>query len=101
MEHTKPEMKESYGNYIGGEWIASESGKTFESRNPSNTTELIGEFAQQALARPPVVVGYTGVVADEDRGRFLRAGAVEIVQKPLDRAAFEGALRRAIAKARR
>lgn len=34
-----------WGNYIGGEWIPSESGKTFESRNPANTRELIGEFA--------------------------------------------------------
>jgi len=37
--------EKTWGNYIGGEWIASESGKTFESRNPSNTNELIGEFA--------------------------------------------------------
>jgi acyl-CoA reductase-like NAD-dependent aldehyde dehydrogenase len=37
--------EKTWGNYIGGEWVASESGKTFESRNPSNTNEVIGEFA--------------------------------------------------------
>jgi len=37
--------EKTWGNYIGGEWIPSESGKTFESRNPANTNELIGEFA--------------------------------------------------------
>lgn len=55
----------------------------------------------KTLDRPPVIVGYTGVVADEDRGRLLRAGAIEIVQKPLDRGVFEAALRRALAKAQR
>jgi aldehyde dehydrogenase (NAD+) len=37
--------QKTWGNYIAGEWVASESGKTFESRNPANTNELIGEFA--------------------------------------------------------
>ena len=37
--------EQTWGNYIDGEWVASESGKTFESRNPANTNELIGEFA--------------------------------------------------------
>ncbi len=42
---TVTSKEKTWGNYIGGEWVASESGKTFESRNPSNTNELIGEFA--------------------------------------------------------
>ncbi|MCO5220223.1 MAG: aldehyde dehydrogenase family protein [Thermomicrobiales bacterium] len=40
----------TWGNYIGGEWVASESGKTFESRSPSNTNDLIGEFAASTKA---------------------------------------------------
>jgi alpha-ketoglutaric semialdehyde dehydrogenase len=35
----------TYGNFIGGEWIPSRSGKTFENRSPANTNELIGIFA--------------------------------------------------------
>ena len=36
----------SYGNYIGGEWVPAASGKTFENRNPSDTSDLIATFAQ-------------------------------------------------------
>ena len=34
----------TFANYIGGEWVPSESGATFENRNPANTTDLIGLF---------------------------------------------------------
>ena len=33
------------GNFIGGQWQSSESGATFENRNPANHTDLIGLFA--------------------------------------------------------
>ena len=35
----------SFGNFIGGEWHQSQSGRTFESRNPADTRDLIGTFA--------------------------------------------------------
>ncbi|MDP8904048.1 MAG: aldehyde dehydrogenase family protein [Chloroflexota bacterium] len=35
----------TYGNFIGGEWRAAESGRTFESRNPADTRDLIARFA--------------------------------------------------------
>ncbi len=35
----------TYGNYIGGEWRPAASGQTFENRNPANTGELVGRFA--------------------------------------------------------
>jgi len=35
-----------YKNFIGGEWVASASGQTFENRNPANTDDLIGVFQQ-------------------------------------------------------
>src|SRR3990170_1711526 len=31
-------------NYISGKFIASNTGRTFESRNPANTDEVIGTF---------------------------------------------------------
>src|SRR5262245_43991948 len=34
-----------FGNWIGGEWKPSESGATFENRNPARTDDLIGTFA--------------------------------------------------------
>ena len=37
--HTK-----TYHNYIGGEWVASGSGETFENVNPADTRDLVGRF---------------------------------------------------------
>ncbi len=33
-----------YKNFIGGEWVDSVTGKTFENRNPADTRELLGTF---------------------------------------------------------
>ena len=33
-----------YSNYIDGKWVKAKNGKTFESRNPANTDEVIGSF---------------------------------------------------------
>jgi acyl-CoA reductase-like NAD-dependent aldehyde dehydrogenase len=33
-----------YKNFIGGEWVASHSGQTFENRNPADTRDIIGAF---------------------------------------------------------
>lgn len=33
-----------FGNFIGGQWLPSESNTTFENRNPANTDDLIGLF---------------------------------------------------------
>ena len=38
-------MPPSFGNYIAGAWVPAASGKTFENRNPADTSELIGTFA--------------------------------------------------------
>ena len=34
----------THKNYIGGKWIPSATGKTFENRNPANTDELLGRY---------------------------------------------------------
>jgi len=36
----------AYGNYIGGAWVPAKSGKTFENRNPADTSDVIGTFAE-------------------------------------------------------
>jgi alpha-ketoglutaric semialdehyde dehydrogenase len=35
----------SHGNYIGGAWVPARSGKTFENKNPADTREVVGFFA--------------------------------------------------------
>jgi acyl-CoA reductase-like NAD-dependent aldehyde dehydrogenase len=37
-------VAEVFKNYIGGKWVESKSGDTFESRNPANSEEVIGVF---------------------------------------------------------
>jgi len=37
-------MAQEYRNFIAGEWVASQSGRTFENRNPANARDLIGTF---------------------------------------------------------
>src|SRR5215813_8540394 len=39
----------AYKNFIGGEWVAPEHGKTLENRNPANTDEVIGVFPASSV----------------------------------------------------
>jgi len=43
-------MAKTYLNFIGGEWVAAESGATFENRNPADRTDLIGRFPDSSAA---------------------------------------------------
>jgi aldehyde dehydrogenase (NAD+) len=38
-------MTNTHNNYIGGEWVSPQGGKFFENRNPADTSEVIGCFA--------------------------------------------------------
>ena len=40
----------TFGNFIGGEWVKAASGKTFENKNPADTSEVVGHFADSAPA---------------------------------------------------
>jgi len=40
----------TYKNYIGGHWVVSRSGETFENRNPADERELIGLFQRSNAA---------------------------------------------------
>ncbi len=41
MSKTSPSAR-PFQNYIGGEWVASSDGRTFEQRNPANLDEVTG-----------------------------------------------------------
>jgi acyl-CoA reductase-like NAD-dependent aldehyde dehydrogenase len=41
---TAYDLQMTYANFVGGKWVASESGATFENRNPANTDDLVGVF---------------------------------------------------------
>jgi alpha-ketoglutaric semialdehyde dehydrogenase len=39
-----------FKNFIGGEWVAAQSGQRYLNRNPANTDEVIGEFPLSSQA---------------------------------------------------
>ncbi len=41
--HTGAQPK-TYKNFIGGEWVESRTGHTFENLNPADTREVVGIF---------------------------------------------------------
>ena len=41
----------TYGNLIGGKYVPARSGKTFDNRNPADTSDLVGTFAASDAAR--------------------------------------------------
>src|SRR5215211_1187451 len=42
--HPAYDLQMTYCNFVGGKWVPSASGATFENRNPANTSDLIGLF---------------------------------------------------------
>jgi aldehyde dehydrogenase (NAD+) len=71
-------------NYIGGEWVESESGNTIESRNPADTSEVVGEIQEstaedvsRAIAAADDAASDWGNTPGPERGSILReAGAI-------------------------
>jgi len=50
-------MAKVFKNYIGGEWVESQSGETFENRNPANTDELVGTFQKSNAQDVDAAIG--------------------------------------------
>ncbi len=46
----RPAEPPTFRLFIAGEWVDSESGATFESRNPANTNDVIGVFQSGSAA---------------------------------------------------
>ncbi len=44
IKPSKHSGQSAFLNYIGGQWVPAKSGKTFESRNPADPSDLIGVF---------------------------------------------------------
>jgi len=75
-------MAESFRNFIGGTWAGASSGRTFETRNPADTDEVIGSYpecgaaeARQAIkAARQAQPAWAGVPAPK-RGEILYRAA--------------------------
>lgn len=62
-----------YGVHINGEWSASDSGETFENRNPARSDDLIGHFAKAGKADTEKAVS----AAHEAKHQWARTSAIE------------------------
>jgi len=76
-------------NYIGGQWVPAKSGKTFESRNPADPSDLIGAFpasgpdeVEAAVAAAKKAYETWRLVPAPVRGEILfKAGQILIERK--------------------
>lgn len=75
-------MAETYYNYVDGEWRESETGTTFEVRNPADTTDIVGEYQQSSADDAAGAVEAAAAAqkqwadtAGPERGAILREAA--------------------------
>jgi aldehyde dehydrogenase (NAD+) len=69
-------------NYVDGEWTGSETGETFEVRNPANTDEVVAEYAESSAADTETAIEAAAAAADgwaatpgSERGAILNRTA--------------------------
>jgi acyl-CoA reductase-like NAD-dependent aldehyde dehydrogenase len=83
------------GNFVGGEWVGAQSGRTFERRNPANTDEVVATVPDSAA--PDVAEAVSHVAngyhewarrAPEDRADVL-VRAADILERQADALATE------------
>src|SRR5579862_9502590 len=88
-------MSNVFLNYIGGQWVKCQSGKTFPNINPANTSEVIGEFqssaaedAKQACEAAAKAQAAWAALPAPRRGEYLFKAA-EILESRLPKLAEE------------
>jgi len=84
-------MARRHGNYIAGEWRDAASGRTFENRNPADTSELIGSFAdsgpedvESAVAAARAAYPKWKALPAPKRGEILYRAAELLVKRKED-----------------
>ncbi|MGB9965655.1 aldehyde dehydrogenase family protein [Halobacterium sp. CBA1126] len=77
-------MTETNQNYVDGEWVATETGETFDVENPANPSETVATYQQSSADDAAAAVDAAVAAQDEwadtpgpERGRVLRqAGSI-------------------------
>ncbi|UPM44471.1 aldehyde dehydrogenase family protein [Halocatena salina] len=72
-------MPTTYGNYINGTWVDSESGETFDVLNPSDTDEVVGRYQDSTTTDAEAAIEAAVAAQDEwattpgpERGAILK-----------------------------
>jgi acyl-CoA reductase-like NAD-dependent aldehyde dehydrogenase len=84
-------MQAKHGNYIAGAWVPARTGQGFENRNPADTSELIGTFAdsgpedvEDAVAAARAVFPKWSALPAPKRGEILFRAAEILVRRKED-----------------
>jgi aldehyde dehydrogenase (NAD+) len=84
-------MQTKHGNYLAGAWVPARSGRTFENRNPADTRELVGTFAdsgpedvEQAVAAARAAFPKWRALPAPKRGEILFRAAEVLVRRKED-----------------
>ena len=94
---SEPELQpdDPFKNLIGGEWTASHTGATFETRNPADTDEVVGVFqksdaddARQAIEAARAAQPAWAAMPAPKRGEILHRAA-QILESRADQVARE------------
>jgi aldehyde dehydrogenase (NAD+) len=85
----------TFKNFIGGEWAGARTGQTFETRNPADTTEVVGTFqksgaddAREAIAAAKAAQPAWAAIPAPKRGEILFRAA-NILESRADQVARE------------
>src|SRR5215510_4304882 len=80
-----------YENYIEGSWVGTQSGRTFENRNPANCDDLIGVFQDSTVDDVQAAIDAAArayerwrLVPAPKRAEFLLAAAQLIAKRKDD-----------------
>ncbi len=80
--------RSTYQNFIGGEWTESNSGETFENRNPACRDEIIGDFQRsdksdvyEAVEAASKAFPEWAKTSASKRGKLLRRAAESIEKR--------------------
>lgn len=72
-------------NYVGGEWIESRSGETFENTNPADPDDVVGTYQASSVADAERAIEAAANAADvwastpgPERGAILRSAATTL-----------------------
>ncbi len=78
----------SAANFIGGEWLASAGGRTYEKRNPFQTADVVGEFPASEATDVDAAVGAAvdafgdwAALSPQRRGAILFQAAERILAR--------------------
>ncbi|WP_137290827.1 2,5-dioxovalerate dehydrogenase [Natronorubrum halophilum] len=81
-------MPSKQRNFIGGAWVKSTSGETFENRNPADISDVIGHYQQSTAEDTEAAIDAANEASNEwagtpgpERGRILRKASEILAER--------------------